>query len=127
MFNMIDKFKFGLWLQQQRESKGWSQAELSRHSGLHRAVISKIESGTKPMPETLTALAETFGMSTIAIFRKAGILPDDPSELSPKKLELLHAAEQADDETIELILDVLRSASERRRRQVPSNGQMKKA
>ncbi len=127
MLFMVDKFQFGLWLQKQRESKGWSQADLSRHSGLHRAVISKIENGTKPMPETLTALAHTFGLSEISMFREAGILPKAADDLSPAKRELIDLAEQSEsEEAVESALAVLRAAWERKKRQAPTDGRRKK-
>jgi transcriptional regulator with XRE-family HTH domain len=75
MFVTMDMRNFAYWVQSEREKRGWSQSDLSRQSGLHRAVINKIESGTHPMPETLTALAHAFGLSPITVFRQAGLLP----------------------------------------------------
>jgi len=71
---------FSEWLITERGKRNWSQSELSRHSGLHRAVISKLESGTKPMPETLIALAQAFKISPISMFRVAGLLPPGPDD-----------------------------------------------
>jgi transcriptional regulator with XRE-family HTH domain len=76
MFLTMNSVEFGDWVQIEREKRSWSQSDLSRYSGLHRAVISKIESGTKPMPDTLSALAQAFKMSPITIFRIAGLLPE---------------------------------------------------
>ncbi len=76
MFLTMNSVEFGEWIQVEREKRSWSQSDLSRFSGLHRAVISKIESGTKPMPETLSALAQAFKISPITIFRIAGLLPE---------------------------------------------------
>lgn len=76
MFLTMNSVEFGEWIQVEREKRSWSQSDLSRYSGLHRAVISKIESGTKPMPETLSALAQAFKISPITIFRIAGLLPE---------------------------------------------------
>lgn len=76
MFLTMNSLEFGDWIQVEREKRGWSQSDLSRYSGLHRAVISKIESGTKPMPDTLSALAQAFKISPISIFRIAGLLPE---------------------------------------------------
>jgi transcriptional regulator with XRE-family HTH domain len=72
----MNSVEFGDWVQIEREKRSWSQSDLSRYSGLHRAVISKIESGTKPMPDTLSALAQAFKISPITIFRIAGLLPE---------------------------------------------------
>jgi transcriptional regulator with XRE-family HTH domain len=76
MFLTMNSVDFGGWVRLEREKKDWSQSDLSRYSGLHRAVISKIESGTRPMPETLLALAQAFKMSPITIYRVAGLLPE---------------------------------------------------
>ena len=76
MFLTMNSVEFGDWVQIEREKRSWSQSDLSRYSGLHRAVISKIESGTKPMPDTLSALAQAFKISPITIFRIAGLLPE---------------------------------------------------
>jgi transcriptional regulator with XRE-family HTH domain len=80
MFLAMDIMSFAYWLQKEREIRGWSQSDLSRQSGLHRAVINKLESGTRPMPETLTALARALGISPISIFRQAGLLPSASGE-----------------------------------------------
>jgi transcriptional regulator with XRE-family HTH domain len=76
----MDNFEFGQWVQKERTIREWSQSDLSRYSGLHRAVISKMESGTKPMPETLLVLAQAFKLSPISIFRIAGLLPPGPDD-----------------------------------------------
>jgi len=80
MFLVMDNFEFGQWVQKERTKREWSQSDLSRYSGLHRAVISKIESGTRPMPETLVALAQAFKISPVSIFRIAGLLPPGPDD-----------------------------------------------
>jgi transcriptional regulator with XRE-family HTH domain len=82
MFLTMNNVDFGDWIKSERDTREWSQSDLSRHSGLHRAVISKVESGTQPMPETLTALAHAFKISPITIFRKAGLLPDGGDQVS---------------------------------------------
>lgn len=82
MFLTMNNVDFGYWLQAEREKKGWSQSDLARHSGLHRAVISKVESGTNPMPDTLTALAKALSYSPITVFRKAGLLPEGGEDVT---------------------------------------------
>lgn len=75
MFLAMSDKKFGEWLALERGKREWSQSDLSRFSGLHRAVISKLESGTQPMPDTLNALAIALGYPPETVFRAAGILP----------------------------------------------------
>jgi transcriptional regulator with XRE-family HTH domain len=71
--------EFGLWLQQEREQRSLTQAELGKRSGVNRAVINKIENGfSRPTPETLNSIARGLQISPITIFRKAGILPPEP-------------------------------------------------
>lgn len=75
---MSDRFTFALWMQSEREKRGWSQSDLSRYSGLHRAIISKIETNVStPSIETFISLAQAFKISPITIIRKAGLLPDE--------------------------------------------------
>jgi transcriptional regulator with XRE-family HTH domain len=77
MLLMSDRFTFALWMQSEREKRGWSQSDLSRYSGLHRAIISKIETNiSTPSVETFIALAQAFKISPITIIRKAGLLPE---------------------------------------------------
>jgi len=47
-----------------RERRGWSMGQLSDRSGVSRAAISRIESGTTPSPgaETLRKLSEALGV-----------------------------------------------------------------
>jgi transcriptional regulator with XRE-family HTH domain len=76
LFNM-DKVKFGLWLQTEREKHGWSQAELARRSGIHRQNVYKIENGgAMPSVETYIALADAFNLSPLDLFRVAGLMPE---------------------------------------------------
>ena len=78
MLLMSDRFTFALWMQSEREKRGWSQSDLSRYSGLHRAIISKIETNVStPSIETFISLAQAFKISPITIIRKAGLLPDE--------------------------------------------------
>ena len=48
-----------------RRTRGWTQADLARHSGLHRRTIMRLEGAAaahaQPTHQTLTALARAFG------------------------------------------------------------------
>lgn len=75
----MDRISFGQWLQTEREKRGWSQSDLARYSGLHRQIINKTENGVSmPAVETYVSLARAFNISPVALFRKAGLLPDIP-------------------------------------------------
>ena len=51
---MSNRQNLSNWLQTELHNRDWSQSELARVSGLHRAIISKIIlQGSDPTPETL--------------------------------------------------------------------------
>ena len=78
MLLQMDKDTFGLWLQKEREARGWSQSDLARSSGLHRQIINKTENGVStPAVETYIALAAALKYSPIFLLRKAGLLPEN--------------------------------------------------
>ena len=86
MFRVSNREKFSDWLEAQLHRLGWSQADFSRESGLHRAIISKIILGSsKPTPETLAAIAHGLGLPAEQVFRAAGLLP--PVNLENEILE----------------------------------------
>ena len=79
MFRVSNREEFSNWLIAELERRDWSQADLSKRSGLHRAIISKIVLGSSsPMPETLEAIARGFGMPSVIVFQKAGLLTQQP-------------------------------------------------
>lgn len=60
-------------------SRDWSQAELSRRSGMTTAAISRILTGErKPEPETCQAFARAFGYPKETVYRAAGMLDPQP-------------------------------------------------
>lgn len=81
MFLVVDRYEFSEWLNLQLDNRGWSQSDLARASGLHRAVISKIINKTsRPMPETLEAIARGLKVSADIVFQAAGVLPSKPED-----------------------------------------------
>lgn len=81
MFLVVDRYEFSDWLNEQLNTRGWSQSDLARASGLHRAVISKIINKTsRPMPETLEAIARGLKVSADVVFQAAGVLPTKPDD-----------------------------------------------
>lgn len=71
MTNMLS-----IWLNAEMITRGWTQSELARRSGLHRAVISKILSdSSKPTPETCRALAVALKLPVEQVYRATGLLP----------------------------------------------------
>jgi len=115
MFLMIDRMGFAYWLQGEREKAGISQSDLARLSGLNRAVINKIEMGTKPMPETLQAIARALRLPIEEVYIAAKLLPpkSESTLLSNRLNEEIK--DWSDDEVAELLL-IARAKSEHRNR-----------
>ena len=108
MLLVSNREKFSDWLENQIKNLGWSQADLSRESGLHRAIISKIILGSsKPSPETLESLARALNLPPAQVFQAAGILPKDPDS-DPLVEEGLHILQQLEGEEKEDALRYLR-------------------
>lgn len=79
MYLVSDRQVFSNWLQTQLTKRDWSQADLSKRSGLHRAIISKVLLGSStPTPETLESIARGLDVPIEQVFRAAGILPPAP-------------------------------------------------
>ncbi len=57
------KHQLGERVQFLRQSKGWSQAELAKRSGIERSYVSRIEGGISNIQlDTLELLADGFGI-----------------------------------------------------------------
>jgi transcriptional regulator with XRE-family HTH domain len=55
------KQRFARNMKELRKERGWSQEDLSRHSGLHTTAISKMERANRsPRFQTVVILATTF-------------------------------------------------------------------
>ena len=103
MFLIMDKIKFGLWLQTEREKRGLSQAELARLSGLDRQLINKTESGVSiPATKTFVALANALNYDIEYVLERADLTPPK-TDLSPIKRAAIHAIESATEDDVEFI------------------------
>lgn len=74
---------FTEWLQNELNSRGWAQIELTRRGGISSGAISKLMSGErKPGPDMCNAIATALNLPPEDVFRAAGLLPsardDDP-------------------------------------------------
>lgn len=55
--------RFAANMKELRAERGWSQEDLSRHSGLHYTAISKMERGARtPRFQTVVTLATAFNV-----------------------------------------------------------------
>jgi len=75
MYALMD---FSDWLLDEMNNRGWSQADLSRMSGLTRQSVSDYVNRrrTNPEPAALVAISKALSLSPVTVFRKAGLLPD---------------------------------------------------
>lgn len=99
--------EFGDWLRSERENRGLSQADLARLANLNRAVINKIESGTRPTPDTLKSIAKGLKLPEGEVMRAAGILSQIP-KASAQKEELNYLFDQLNNNDQKTILDMMR-------------------
>jgi len=110
---------FGMWLQQQREKLGISQAELARLAGLNRAVVNKMENNaTKPEAETLLATSRALKLPPETVFRAAGLLPPKP-EHNERITEATYILSMLEEEDIDEIIQIARMKLERKKASSP--------
>jgi transcriptional regulator with XRE-family HTH domain len=73
---------FPQWLEEERAKRNWSQADLSRHAGISRQVVSDYEGRKRKYFDEgiLTKIAHAFKYPPEIVFRAAGLLPTNPDE-----------------------------------------------
>ena len=107
MLLIMDKIKFGQWLQIEREKRGLSQAELARLSGLDRQLINKTEGGVSiPATKTFIALAKALNYDIDYVLEQAE-LTSPKTELSAVKRAAIYAIQNANEDDVEFINDWL--------------------
>ena len=79
---IMEKKLFSDWLQDEMNKRGWSQSDLSRHSGVNRQVISTYinQQRKKPDENILTDIARALKLPPETVFRAAGLLPSKPED-----------------------------------------------
>ncbi|GGZ32396.1 helix-turn-helix domain-containing protein [Asticcacaulis endophyticus] len=71
------EIEFGKIVIERRNAQGWSQDDLAEKSGLSRNTIGRIERAeTSITTNNITALAKSFGVDPVFLFRRGG--PNDP-------------------------------------------------
>ncbi len=64
------------WLQRELAKRNWTQLDLSRHSGISAAGISKIMSSDRGVGiEAVVRIATALNVTTDNVLRQAGLLP----------------------------------------------------
>lgn len=75
------KERFVNWVSKELESRGWSQRELERRSGLSNSLISNIKSGARSVTwDTCEIIARAFDQTPESAFRQVGLLPAHKDE-----------------------------------------------
>ena len=87
--------KFSTWINEELDKRDWSQSDLARASGVHRATISKLLSypDQRPSPDTCTGIAKALSLPVDFVLEKAGLIPE-----SKDKSPTLEEANQLMDE-----------------------------
>lgn len=80
------------------EERGWSQAELARRAGHHRAVIHGVVTGRRNIGRDLgISIASAFDMPPETFFRKIGLFPEDiEADSTLEQIEHLYTTLQSE-------------------------------
>jgi transcriptional regulator with XRE-family HTH domain len=112
---MGDMSALSEWLQAELETRGWTQSELSRRSGLSSAMISTVLSGkAAPGIRFCRKVARAAGTSPEKLMHLAGLLPPVPDD-TPLVREAVFLLSQLPVDIQEIVLDQLRGLVERRK------------
>lgn len=67
------------YLDEELARRNWRPADLARAAGISTGSLSQIYSGTRnPGPDIANAIAVGLGVPPDVVFRKAGLLPEQP-------------------------------------------------
>lgn len=67
---------FGWWLKHQLDTRGWSQSDFARRSGIDRSVISRwILDRRKPELDSAQAIADALGVPIEVVLLRLGLDP----------------------------------------------------
>lgn len=87
-----------------REARGWSEYQLSEHSGLPQSTISSwYRKGLMPTIPSLEKICEAFGITMSQLFASE----DDAVVLTKSQKELLERWSRLDDERQSLIFQLI--------------------
>jgi transcriptional regulator with XRE-family HTH domain len=96
---------FADWLREKLKKENWSQAELSRRSGVSPAQITRVISGERGLGEqSILAIAQALKLPPEEVFRAAGLLPSVSAERS-KINELEHLANMLGDDDLQEVIE----------------------
>lgn len=95
-----DSVTIGAYLREAREKKGLSLRDVEVLTSVSSGHLSMIEQGKvkAPSPRILHELAKAYGLSYIALMKRAGILPSEVSNDAPLRTFAFKGAEKLNDE-----------------------------
>lgn len=102
---------FSEWLITKLKELNWSQADLSRATGLTTGAVSNYVNGRIPDEAALKKIAKAFKLPPDLVFEKAGILPpkNEDTQLERAILSLVKNLPVADQEAFHAMLETWES------------------
>jgi transcriptional regulator with XRE-family HTH domain len=99
---------FVTWLTGELNKRGWTGSELARRAGVGTSTISYIISQQRnPGWDFCASVAQAFGLSADEVFRKAGLLPPLPPEVTEEKEVIRLLRSITAPERRRIVLDIL--------------------
>jgi len=105
------------WLNEQLRTRGWSQSEAARRSGISPSMFSQVMSGVaNPGPDFLKGIAQAFGITRREAFQRAGMIEPEPPTDTPTIREMNQEFAYLTTEEQELWLGMLKTYVAERKR-----------
>jgi transcriptional regulator with XRE-family HTH domain len=99
------EINFADWLRKKLKERDWTQAELSRRSGVSTPQITRVLSGERGLGEqSIKGIAQALQLPPEVVFRAAGLLPQ-VTEKHSKMNELDHLATQLEGDNLQDLID----------------------
>jgi transcriptional regulator with XRE-family HTH domain len=112
--------EFSNWLNDELRERDWSQAGLSRATGLTTAAISKIMSGERGLgKKSANSIARAFKMSPEVVYRIAGLLPPK-SDSTPTLEEANFLLQQLDEDDQRTVIYLIRAIHDKGKKKYQS-------
>lgn len=78
----MDIERFASWLNNELKNRNWTQAELSRKSGVSTGQIARLMTGERGLgEETVSRIARALSINPITVYRAAGFIPEVPDTI----------------------------------------------
>lgn len=107
MGNLIE---FVEWLSEEMAQRDWNAQDLSRIAAIHPSHLYRVlNTERNPGPDLCVAIARALKYPPDLVFRKAGILPEGPSTVSPETRQMMALFEQLSDEDQHSLLIMIRA------------------